>query len=160
MALPLSPSAFTGDRWTIEIGERCLPIRAIKTNSPIVCWHWLVSQSTETICWNLCIDSVHLNWIDKHGRQHTTALLVQLTLASSCTHLRDSQLTSTVAVRHVLLQHAFDDVYISNRKYMEVLLGLFSDFLDGAWEQGYHHPAFPQWHTVSHHETGKHYTKQ
>ena len=28
----------------------------------------LGSWSTETICQNLCIDSVHLNWIDKHGR--------------------------------------------------------------------------------------------
>ena len=29
--------AFTGNRRTIKIGERCLPIRVIKTNSPIVC---------------------------------------------------------------------------------------------------------------------------
>ena len=76
--------AFTGDRWTIEIGERCLPIRVI---IPIVCWHWLGSRSTETICRNLCIDSVHLNRIDKHRTQHTTASLVQLALASSCMDL-------------------------------------------------------------------------
>ena len=66
MASSLSSSAFMGDRWTIEIGECCLPIRVMETNSPIVCWHWLGSRSTETICWNLCIDSVHPNWIDKH----------------------------------------------------------------------------------------------
>ena len=35
---------------------------------PIVCWHWLGSQSTDMICRNMCIDSVHPNWIDKHGR--------------------------------------------------------------------------------------------
>ena len=89
MASSLSSSAFTGDWWTIEIGEHCLPIRVIETNSPIVCWHWLGSRSTETIFQNLCIDSVHPNWI-------------QLALASSFMHLHDSQLTSTVAVRRVL----------------------------------------------------------
>ena len=67
MASSLSPSAFTGDRWTIEIGERCLPIRVIETNPPLVCWYWLGFRSTEMICQNLCIDSVHPNWIDKHG---------------------------------------------------------------------------------------------
>ena len=34
-----------------------LPIRVIETNSPIICWHWLGSRSTETIYRNLCIDS-------------------------------------------------------------------------------------------------------
>ena len=54
-----SPSTFTGARWTIEMGKRCLPKRVIETNSPIVCWHchWLGSRSTKTICQNLCIDS-------------------------------------------------------------------------------------------------------
>ena len=47
----------------------------------------LIARSTETICQNLCIHSVHPSWIDKHRRQHTTALLVQLALASSCTRL-------------------------------------------------------------------------
>ena len=103
MASSLSSSAFTGDRWMIEIGEHCLPIRVIETNSPIVCWHWLGSRATKTICQNLRIDSVHPNWIDKHGRQHTAASLVQLTLASSCMYLNDSQLTSAVAVRRVRL---------------------------------------------------------
>ena len=102
MASSLSPIAFTENRRTIEIGERCLPIQVIETNSPIVSWHWLGSRSTETICQNLCIDSVHPSWIDKHGRKPTAALLVQLTLASSRTHLNDSQLTSTVAVSSVL----------------------------------------------------------
>ena len=59
---------FTGDQWTIKTVERCLPIWVIETNSPIVCWHWLGSQLTEMICRNLCIDSVHPNRIDKHGR--------------------------------------------------------------------------------------------
>ena len=63
-----------------EIGKRCLPKWVIETNSLIVCWHWLGSQSTETICQNLCLDSVHPSWIDKHGRQPTAALLVQLLL--------------------------------------------------------------------------------
>ena len=50
-----------------------------------------------------------------------------------------SQLTSTVVVRHVPpfdVPRAFDDVYISDRKYPEMLLGPFSDFSDGAWERG------------------------
>ena len=68
MASFLSPSVFTGARWTIEMGKHCLPKRVIETDSPIICWHWLGSRSTETICQNLCIDSVHPNWIDKHGR--------------------------------------------------------------------------------------------
>ena len=102
MASSLSPSAFTGNWWMIKIGERCLPIRVIETNSLVVCWYWLGSRSTETIGQNLCIDSVHPSWIDKHGRKPTAASLVQLTLASSCTHLNDSQLTSTVAVGRVL----------------------------------------------------------
>ena len=55
----------------IEIGEPFLPIRVIKTNSLIVSWHLLGSQSTETICWNLCIDSVHPSWIDEHGKCNT-----------------------------------------------------------------------------------------
>ena len=102
MVSSLSSSAFTRAQWTIEIGERCLPIRVIETNTPIVGWHWLGSRSTEMIGQNLCIDSVYPSWIDKHGRKPTAALLVQLTLASSCTHLNDSQLISTVAVRRVL----------------------------------------------------------
>ena len=28
---------FEGDQLTIEIGERCFPIRVIETNSPIIC---------------------------------------------------------------------------------------------------------------------------
>ena len=55
---------FAEDWWMIEIGEHCLPMWVIETNSLIV---WLGSRSTETICQNLCIDSVHPNWIDKHG---------------------------------------------------------------------------------------------
>ena len=31
----------------------------------------------------------------------------------------------------------FNDVYISDRKHMEVLPGPFSDFSDEAWERGY-----------------------
>ena len=46
----------SGVAFAEEIGERCLPIWVIERNSPIVCWHWLGSRSTETICWNLCID--------------------------------------------------------------------------------------------------------
>ena len=51
----------------------------------------------------LCIDSVHSSWIDKHGRYHTMEWLVQLAFAPSYTRLHDSQLTSMVAVRWVLL---------------------------------------------------------
>ena len=57
-----------------EIGEwlklesAVYPYGLFETNSPIVCWHWLGSQSTEMIFQNLCIDSVHPNWIDKHER--------------------------------------------------------------------------------------------
>ena len=42
--------------------------RGLSSKFPIVCQHWLGSRSTETICRNLCIDSVHPSWIDKHGR--------------------------------------------------------------------------------------------
>ena len=63
-----------GDRWMIKIGECCLPKRVIETKL-LNRLSALGFRSTETICWNLCIDSVHPR-IDKHGRQHTTASLV------------------------------------------------------------------------------------
>ena len=67
-------------------------------------WHWLGPGSTETI---VCIDSVNPSWkINMEDDMHTTASLVQLALASSCTHLHDSQLTSTVEGRCVLYRSA------------------------------------------------------
>ena len=89
MASSVSPTTcgsgivFTGDRWTIGIGERCSFIWVIKTNSLIITWHLLGSRSTEMICQNLCVDSVHPSWIDKHERQHTTASIAsyQFTVA-------------------------------------------------------------------------------
>ena len=80
MASSLSPSEFTGDRWTIEIRKCCLPIRVIETNPPLVRWHWLGFRSSDTICQNLCIDSVHLNWINMEDN------LVQHRLFNSFTH--------------------------------------------------------------------------
>ena len=55
-----------GDRWTIEIGERCLPMRVIETNSPSFVGTGLGPNQLKTICRNLCTDSVHywLQWIE------------------------------------------------------------------------------------------------
>ena len=90
--ISVSLHVFTGDRWTIEIGERCLLIRVIETNSMIVCWHWPgLGPDQLRRCQNLCTDSMHLNWIACSTRS-----------CSSCMHLHDSQLTSTVAGRRVL----------------------------------------------------------
>ena len=77
MASSLSPSAFTGisGRWKSESAVYPYGLSRQTSRSSV---DWLGSRSTETICQNLCKDSLHPNWIDKHGRYHTTASLVQL----------------------------------------------------------------------------------
>ena len=53
-----------------EIGGRSKSESAIypyglwRQTPPLVCWHWLGFQSTETICQNLCLDSMHPNLIN------------------------------------------------------------------------------------------------
>ena len=64
----------------------------------IVFWHWLGSGSTETICQNLCIESVHPMNTEDSILQHR--LFNSLLLHLACI-LHDSQLISTVAVRHM-----------------------------------------------------------
>ena len=92
------------------------------------------SQSTETICQNLCIDRLRQCASEMYRQTQKIAYYSIACSSCSCFILHafaDSQLTSTVAIRHVLLLHTFDDVYISDRKYTEVLPGPFSIFRTG-----------------------------